>query len=54
MLMSARKASAFLAFFALVAATKPSTTVSTLFSVPGKTAAPKSSPSCAPAATSSR
>ena len=52
-LMSPRNASAFLAFFAFVAATKTSTTARKLPSVPGNATAPKSSSSCAPAAMSS-
>ena len=48
--MPLRNASAFLAFFALVAATKTSTTARKLPPVPGKGTAPKSVPSCAPSA----
>jgi hypothetical protein len=48
LLMPARKASAFLAFSARVAATKTSMTARKLPPVPGKGVAPKSVPSRAP------
>ncbi len=51
--MVPRKASAFFAFCAFVAATKTSTTARKLPPVPGKAVEPKSSSSLAPAATSS-
>ena len=51
--MSERNASAFLASFALVAATNTSTTARKLPLVPGKVVTPKSLPSLAPSAVSS-